>query len=211
MKIFFLLSTLPLLLSKFNFWKGDWALGYIFTQIWVFRNISLFPKIVSLQSFGNLWGNSYTKFAILDITLRCTCDELDLYWNILRFQNIMTIIVGYLTSFMGTYRHWNLKWHNFRTRQDFFTLLGMYFVQHLSWYPKFAIFCKFSRLNSKDLDSFIKILVILIKSMQLQQFPANNLVLWQKLKTNKAKKSPKLAERWVYEFSLSSPSIFPEF
>ena len=27
----------------------------------------------SLKSFGSSWGNSYTKFAILDITFRFTC------------------------------------------------------------------------------------------------------------------------------------------
>ena len=43
------------------------------TQIWDFPNISLFPKILSLMSFGSLWGNSYTKFAILDITFRFAC------------------------------------------------------------------------------------------------------------------------------------------
>ena len=62
-----------LLLPKFNFWKGDWALGYVSTQIWDFPNIFLFPKILSLKSFGNSWGSSYTKFAILDITFRFTC------------------------------------------------------------------------------------------------------------------------------------------
>ena len=39
------------------------------TKIWDFANISLFPKILSLKSFGN----SYTKFAILGITFRFTC------------------------------------------------------------------------------------------------------------------------------------------
>ena len=68
-----------LLLQKFNFWEGDWALDYVSNQIWDFPNISLFPKIVSLKSFGNPWGNSYTKFAILDITLRFTCAWAGLY------------------------------------------------------------------------------------------------------------------------------------
>ena len=44
---------------------GHWALGYVSTQTWDFPNISLFPKILSLKSFGNSWGNSCTKFAIL--------------------------------------------------------------------------------------------------------------------------------------------------
>ena len=52
-------------IPKFKFWKGVWALGYVSTQIWDFPNIWLFSKIASLKSFGNLWGNSYTKFAIL--------------------------------------------------------------------------------------------------------------------------------------------------
>ena len=70
---YLLLRVFGLLLPKFNFWKGDWALGYVSTQIWDFSNISLFPKILSLKSFDNLWGNSHTKFAILDITFRFTC------------------------------------------------------------------------------------------------------------------------------------------
>ena len=43
------------------------------TQISYFHNISLFPKIPSLKSFGNSWGNSYTKFAILDIKFCFAC------------------------------------------------------------------------------------------------------------------------------------------
>ena len=54
---------LPCLLSG-----GDWVLGYVSTEIWDLRDISLFPKILSLKSFGNSWGNSCTKFAILDTT-----------------------------------------------------------------------------------------------------------------------------------------------
>ena len=73
-KVWYLLLRLFwLLLPKFNLWKGDWALGYVSIQIWDFPNISLFPKILILKWFGNSWGNSYTKFAILDITFRFTC------------------------------------------------------------------------------------------------------------------------------------------
>ena len=50
---------------------GHWAL--CLHQIWDFFNISLFPKILSLKSFRNLWGNSYTKFATLGITFRFAC------------------------------------------------------------------------------------------------------------------------------------------
>ena len=73
-KVWYLfLRGFELLLPKFIFWKGDWALGYESTQIWDFRNISLFSKILILKSFGNLWGNSYTKFAVLDTSFRFTC------------------------------------------------------------------------------------------------------------------------------------------
>ena len=66
------------LLSKFNFWKEDWALGCMFTQIWHFSNISLFPKILSLKPFDNSWGNSCRKFVMLDIKYRFTCGYSDL-------------------------------------------------------------------------------------------------------------------------------------
>ena len=48
------------------------VLALVPTQIWDFLDISLFPKILSLKLFGNSWGNSYTKFAILDINFRFT-------------------------------------------------------------------------------------------------------------------------------------------
>ena len=70
---YLLLHVFWLLLPKFNFCRGDGALGYVSTQIWDAPNISLFPKILSLKSFGNSWGNLYTKFSILDITFRFTC------------------------------------------------------------------------------------------------------------------------------------------
>ena len=57
------------------FWGGDWALGYVCAQIWDFPNISLFPRILSLK----LFGNSYTKFALVDITFRFTCGSSGLY------------------------------------------------------------------------------------------------------------------------------------
>ena len=38
----------------------------------------LIPKIPSLKSLGNSWGNSYTKFIILEIKSRVTCSESNL-------------------------------------------------------------------------------------------------------------------------------------
>ena len=55
-----------LLLSKFNFSKCDWALGYVSIQIWDFSNISLFPK----SSVGR---QLVYQVRLLDITFRFTC------------------------------------------------------------------------------------------------------------------------------------------
>ena len=62
---YLLLCVFRLLLPKFNFWKGDWTLGYVSTQIWDFPNISLFPKILSLKSLSNSWDNSYAKLCYM--------------------------------------------------------------------------------------------------------------------------------------------------
>ena len=40
-------------INKFSFWKENWALGYHSMQFRTFPDISLFPKIISLKSFGN--------------------------------------------------------------------------------------------------------------------------------------------------------------
>lgn len=49
-----------------------------------------------LKSFGNLWGHLYKEFVTLDINFRFLFGKPDLYENILKFQNIMTKIVGIL-------------------------------------------------------------------------------------------------------------------
>ena len=55
----------------------------------MFYNISQFPKILSLKSFGN----SCTKFVMLDIKYRFTCGDSDLSKIVLKCQNVMTRIV----------------------------------------------------------------------------------------------------------------------
>ena len=42
----------------------------------IFPNFLIF---ISFKSLGKSWGNSYTKFAILDIKFPFTCGGLDLY------------------------------------------------------------------------------------------------------------------------------------
>ena len=85
-----LVSHFWLLLSKSHFLKRKWAIGFVSTLIWDFLKISQFPKILSLKSFGNPWGN----FAILNIKFCFTCGESDLHLNIVKFQNIMIRIAG---------------------------------------------------------------------------------------------------------------------
>ena len=71
-----------------------WAVGYASTQIWDFSSSSYFSKIPNLKLFDNWWGNSYTKFAILDIKCSFSFEnEWVLYWNVLTFLSNMTKIV----------------------------------------------------------------------------------------------------------------------
>ena len=48
-------------------WRETCVQGYVSTWIEFFL---VLPKILSLKLFGNSWGNSCTKFAILDIKFR---------------------------------------------------------------------------------------------------------------------------------------------
>ena len=60
-------------LVPWNYFSSrDWTLGCISLQFWDFCNISLFPRIPSLQSFGNLWNSSYIKLLILYIRFHFT-------------------------------------------------------------------------------------------------------------------------------------------
>ena len=42
-----------------SFWHEGWALGYHSMEFRHFPDISQFPKILSLKSFANSWGNLY--------------------------------------------------------------------------------------------------------------------------------------------------------
>ena len=44
-------------------------------KFWDFPDISEFPKILSLKSFGNSWGKSYIPCLLLTIMLRFTFGE----------------------------------------------------------------------------------------------------------------------------------------
>ena len=61
--------------KMFFFGGGDWVLGYNSMEWGDFPDISEFPKIPSLKSFDNSWGNSNIPFLLLIITHRFTCGE----------------------------------------------------------------------------------------------------------------------------------------
>ena len=69
-----LLRVFWLLLPKFKLWKGDWALGYVSTQIWAFSNISLFPKILNLKIKVNRipsWLYQISRFVLVVVNPIC--------------------------------------------------------------------------------------------------------------------------------------------
>ena len=72
---FLFFSSFWQVLKEFSFWHWDWALVYHSSKFWDFPEFSLFPKIPSLKSFGNSFGNSYTPCLLLIIALRFTCGE----------------------------------------------------------------------------------------------------------------------------------------
>ena len=68
---FYFFRDFLLVLAKFSFWGGSLGLGYNSMKFWDFANISWFPKILSLQPFGN----SYISCLLLIITLRFSCGQ----------------------------------------------------------------------------------------------------------------------------------------
>ena len=53
-------------------WEENWVLDYNYIKFWDFSDLSWFPKIIRLKSFGNLWGNSYnTMFIVNGVCFAC--------------------------------------------------------------------------------------------------------------------------------------------
>ena len=77
----------------FSFWDKGWVLDHNFLNFGGFLDFFLFPKILSLQSFGNLCGNSFIPCLLLIIMLRFSCGEKELWWKIRKTQNKMTMNV----------------------------------------------------------------------------------------------------------------------
>ena len=59
--------SISCILPNFNYWSK------VYTKFWKFPEISLFPKILRLNSFGNSWGNLYLQHLVIIILLHFTC------------------------------------------------------------------------------------------------------------------------------------------
>ena len=59
------------------------------------RIFLIFPSFLNLniKLLGNLRGNSYAKFILLEIKSRFTCDESNIYWKVALFHYIISAIV----------------------------------------------------------------------------------------------------------------------
>ena len=76
--------------AKIYFSRGDWTLDCVPMQFLDFAYFSTFPLILSLKSFGNVWGNLYIRFLILNTKFRSTRGEWNVYWNLVKFQVIIS-------------------------------------------------------------------------------------------------------------------------
>ena len=70
-----------------------------------FKIFLIFPYFLRscLKFFADSYSNLDTTFALLDITFRFTRGSADLYYNTVKFQNIMTMNVG--CTFIITFRY----------------------------------------------------------------------------------------------------------
>ena len=94
---------------KIYFCGGDWALCCVLMEFWDFANVSLLPTTLSVKSYGELFGNSYIRFLILDITFQFTCDK----WSFVKFQVIMQrIVIKYLISCASKLQFYKTKKQN---------------------------------------------------------------------------------------------------
>ena len=73
-KVYFIFfKSFLLVLTKSLFRLEDWTLGYHSTKLRHFLDISFFPKILSLKSFSNSWGNSDISCLQVIFVQRFTC------------------------------------------------------------------------------------------------------------------------------------------
>ena len=87
-----LLRTFWQILSKIDFWRGEWSLGSALPNFEIFL---LFPNSLNLKSFGNSWDKLCIKFTILHIKCCFTCGESKCHRNTENCQNILAKIVAF--------------------------------------------------------------------------------------------------------------------
>ena len=63
-------------------------------KFWCIPDLSWFPKIESLKSFGILWGNSYIPCVLLTITHCFTCGEIKIWKSNRNYHSTISMIVS---------------------------------------------------------------------------------------------------------------------
>ena len=142
--------------------------------------------------FGNSWGNLYISCLLLIITLYFTCGERKNWWNIQKFQNIMSMVV---VSFPDS---WANHYRNCFFQQDYIcfskTVNGFAKVLCSFFYHNYLSICKACRrrlsyyqtLFCKYLHLQYNVFVIYDESKAVSQRPSHDIV------------SKKLAEKWQW-------------
>ena len=73
-KFLFFSSFLPVS-KKIRVWREGWTLGYNSMRFWDFLDLFEFSKILSLNSFGNSWGNSYIPCLLLAVKRKFSIEK----------------------------------------------------------------------------------------------------------------------------------------
>ena len=89
--IHYFYSFVLLILTKYSFQEEKGALAYNSKQFWDLLEVSTFPKILGTKAFRI----QYVFFLFWIITLWFTCGRRKIWKNIMKFQNIMTRVVGF--------------------------------------------------------------------------------------------------------------------
>ena len=85
---------------NFPFWWPADHFPIISLHFRDFLEISYFPKVLSLRSFGNSWHNSYIPFFVIIIFLPCFSGEQKFCWNVKKSTNIFSMIVDKKANIM---------------------------------------------------------------------------------------------------------------
>ena len=106
----------------------SWPRVYHSSKFWDFSDFSL-----SLKSFGNSWGNSYTSCLLLIIALRFTCGERKIWWYLPNSRSTISMIVAAIIhGIFATNSSFRVKAHCGKSLisvfQEFFASINEIFI-----------------------------------------------------------------------------------